>query len=72
MPMKMSLSCKKVIVQNIFCLGLHILLLIIRVSQFAQSDVLDVSEALGDRGLQTQMFKGQGGHKTKTAKGHLT
>ena len=27
---------------------------------------------MGARGHKTQMFKGQGGHKTKTAKGHST
>ena len=27
---------------------------------------------MGDRGHKTQMFEGQGGHKTKTVKGHLT
>ena len=27
---------------------------------------------MGDRGHKTQMFKGQGGHKTKTGKGHFT
>ena len=37
----------------------------------------DFTEALdgggmGDRGHKTQMFEGQGGHKTKTARGHLT
>ena len=27
---------------------------------------------MGDRGHKTLMFKGQAGHKIKTAKGHLT
>ena len=35
-------------------------------------EALDGGGGMGDRGHKTQMFKGQGGHKTKTAKGHLT
>ena len=36
------------------------------------NEALDEGGGMGDRGHKTQMFKGQGGHKTKTAKGHLT